>query len=365
MRVAIVHDYLTQRGGAERVVLSMSKAFPGSPLYTSLYEPKATFPEFQNLDVHCLALNRVGLIRRNHRLGLPFLAWAFSHLKLSADVVICSSSGWAHGVKTEGRKVVYCYTPPRWLYQSQLYLRPTNIVGRIGLSVMRQRLVEWDLRAARSADLYLTLSTAVQTRIREVYGVHAAILPPPYAVDPLGSQSALSGIEQGYVLCVARLLPYKNVDAVIDAFRPIPTTRLIVVGRGPEASRLRVRAPSNVRLVGGVDDDQLRWLYANAAGVVSASFEDYGLTPLEAAAFGKPAAVLRWGGFLDTVIETKTGVFFDRPTPAEIGNAITRLLAEKFDRRAILRHASNYSEEKFITRLRSMVDHVNGIGFHL
>jgi glycosyltransferase involved in cell wall biosynthesis len=361
MRIAIVHDYLTQRGGAERVVLSMSKAFPSSPLYTSLYEPKATFPEFQNLDVRCLALNRVGLLRRNHRLGLPFLAWAFSQLKVSADLVICSSSGWAHGVKTEGRKVVYCYTPARWLYQSQVYLRPTNIVGRIGLSVVRQHLAEWDLRAAHSADLYLTLSTAVQTRIRQVYGVQAQILPPPYSIDPTGLQSAIEGIEPDYVLCVARLLPYKNVDALIEAFRMTPTIRLVVVGSGPEASQLRSRAPDNVRFVGVVDDGQLRWLYAQSAGIVSASFEDYGLTPLEASAFGKPAAVLRWGGFLDTVIEMETGVFFDRPTPIEIGEAISRLLTVKFDRKAILRHANDYTEENFVARLRIIADRMIGI----
>src|SRR5579862_2623768 len=109
MKVALVHDYLTQRGGAERVVLSLTRAFPGTPVYTSLYDPDGTFPEFSEVDVRTLPINRVGLLRSHHRLALPLLAPSFSQLKVKADVVICSSSGWAHGTKVEGAKIVYCY----------------------------------------------------------------------------------------------------------------------------------------------------------------------------------------------------------------------------------------------------------------
>ena len=123
MTVVLVHDYLTQRGGAERVVLSMTRAFPHAPLYTSLYDPRATFPEFGEIDVRTLPINRLPPLRRHHRAALPLLAPSFSSLRISADVVICSSSGWAHGARVEGRKIVYCHTPARWLYQSDRYLR--------------------------------------------------------------------------------------------------------------------------------------------------------------------------------------------------------------------------------------------------
>ena len=123
MTVAIVHDYLTQRGGAERVVLSMMKAFPEAPVHTSLFHPEGTFPEFGTADVRMSHLDRFGVLRRNHRLAIPLLAPAFSTRRVDAEVVLCSSSGWAHGVRTTGRKIVYCYTPPRWLYdQADLYL---------------------------------------------------------------------------------------------------------------------------------------------------------------------------------------------------------------------------------------------------
>src|SRR5437868_3905298 len=133
MRVAIVHDYLTQRGGAERVVLSMLKAFPKALVYTSLYDPNSTFQEFRNIEVRTLPIDRIGTLRRNHRLALPLLAPAFSQLKVDADVVICSSSGWAHGVKTDARKVVYCYTPARWLYQPDRYLARDKSVAHAAL----------------------------------------------------------------------------------------------------------------------------------------------------------------------------------------------------------------------------------------
>jgi glycosyltransferase involved in cell wall biosynthesis/ubiquinone/menaquinone biosynthesis C-methylase UbiE len=355
-RVAIVHDYLTQRGGAERVVLSMLRAFPRAPLYTSLYRPETTFPEFAAADVRTLPLNRVPPLRRYHRLALPLLAPAFSRLEVRADVVLCSSSGWAHGARVPGRKVVYCYTPARWLYQRERYLGDQSPRGAVAaLAALRPHLTRWDRRAAASADRYLTLSTAVSERIRALYGRDAEILPPPLTIDPDALAKPVEGLAPGFFLCVSRLLPYKDVAEVCEAFSMLPDERLAVAGDGPDASRLRARAPANVRLLGSVTDAQLRWLYANCAGLLSASYEDYGLTPLEAAAFGKPAAVLRWGGFLDTVREGSTGVFFDVPEPEEIRRAPAVLRSREWDAQAIRAHAESYSESRFVERLRQVV----------
>ncbi|MDQ6946298.1 MAG: glycosyltransferase [Actinomycetota bacterium] len=166
----------------------------------------------------------------------------------------------------------------------------------------------------------------------------------------------MAGIEPGFLLCVARLLPYKNVDAVIAAAERLPEQRMVVVGHGPDWHRLYQLAPGNVRLLGTVADDELRWLYANCKATVAASYEDYGLFPLEGAAFGKPTAALRWGGFLDTVIEDVTGVFFDQPSPNAIHQAVLRLQSLQLDARTIRQHAGNYSEDRFIATLRHIVD---------
>jgi glycosyltransferase involved in cell wall biosynthesis len=353
--VAIVHDYLTQRGGAERVVLSMLKAFPGAPLYTSLYEPDATFPAFRNADIRTAAIDRVRPLRRRHRLALPLLARTFSSLTVSADVVLCSSSGWAHATNVRGRKVVYCHSPARWLYQTDRYLGGSGRLAGASVRILRPYLVRWDSEAARTADRYLTNSTFVGRQVAALYGIDPIVLAPPYAVDPNGAARASEPVEPGYFLCVSRLLPYKNVDAVVAAFRASPEKRLVVVGTGPQQSRLRRVASANVRFFESVSDEELRWLYANCAGVVAASHEDYGLTPLEAAAFGKPAAVLRWGGFLDTVMDGTTGVFFDAPRAEAVRAAVSQLSAREWDAAAIRAHADRYSETRFVERLREIV----------
>lgn len=354
MSIALVHDYVTQRGGAERVVLAMLRAFPGAPLYTSLYEPELTFPEFADADVRPLAHNRWSLLRRNHRLALPLLAGAFSRLHVEADVVLCSSSGWAHGVQAAGRKVVYCHTPARWLYQTNGYLGGRAYARAAALAVLRRRLVRWDRAAAATPHRYLANSRAVQKRIADLYRIDAELLPAPHAMDARAPQRAVAGLDDGFVLCVARLLPYKNVDAVIDAFRALPGEQLVVAGSGPEEERLRRNAPANVRVLGRVVDDELRWLYAHSRGLVAASYEDYGLTPLEAAAFGKPTAALGFGGFLDTIRDGVTGVFFDRPEPRGVAHAVSELLARDWAADEIVAHAARFSESRFAGRLREI-----------
>jgi glycosyltransferase involved in cell wall biosynthesis len=351
----LVHDYVTQRGGAERVVLSMVKAFPDAPLYTSLYDPARTFPEFGEVDIRTLPLNRIPLFRRKHRLAFPFLALAFSGLEISADVVLCSSSGWAHGVGTDGAKIVYCHSPARWLYQTERYLPRRWSPARVAVGLAHGYLMRWDLRSAKGAARYLANSMAIGAQIRDIYGIEAEVLPPPPPIELNGLAREHRDLEPGFFLCVARLLPYKNVDCIIQAFAQMQDERLIIVGSGPQEDRLRRGAPPNVAFAGRVSDDELRWLYANSVGVVAASYEDYGLTPLEGAVLGKPAAVLRAGGFLETVVEGVTGVFFDEPEPGLIRHAVQQIRFGKWDSGVLVEHAARYSEQRFIDRLRSVV----------
>jgi glycosyltransferase involved in cell wall biosynthesis len=353
--VAIVHDYLTQRGGAERVVLALLEAFPDAPVYTALYHPSGTYPEFKDVDVRVSGLNRVSLFRRRHRLALPFLAPTFTRMLVPAQVTLCSSSGWAHGARGAGRKVVYCYNPARWLYQHDVYLGSRSRAIRAALALLRPYLRRWDVRQAATADRYIAISSVVRERIASHYRIDAQVIPPPPGMAPDGRQRALPGIEPGFVLCVSRLLPYKNVEPVMEAFRLLPSERLLVVGTGPLEAQLRQKASANAHLLGQVADEALRWAYANCLGIIAASYEDFGLVPLEAAAFGKPSAVLRWGGFLDTVLPGSTGVTFDRPEPGAIAGALRQLRASRWDAGAIRAHAENYSLSRFVARLRAIV----------
>lgn len=356
MKVAVVHDYLTQRGGAERVVLSMLKAFPGAPLHTSLYWQEETYPAFADADVRPMSLDRIGTLRHHHRLALPLLAPAFSRHRVDADVVLCSSSGWAHGVHTDGRKIVYCYSPARWLYQSHRYLRNSRSPVGAALRLLKPTLLHWDQHSARSADRYLVISAVVQQRVLHAYGINAEVLSPPHTMEVDGIQQEVAGVQPGALVAVTRLMAYKNVDKVVEAFADLPDQRLVVVGTGPMGARLKSMAGKNVRFVGSVNDAQLRWLYASSSGIVSASHEDYGLTPLEAAVFGKPAVVLRWGGYEETVVEDETGLFFDTPTPASVADGVRRLTARPWDASVLRARAATFSEPAFIGRLRGIVD---------
>jgi len=353
--IALVHDYLTQRGGAERVVLALTRAFPAAPLHTSLYEPGSTFGAFAAVDVRTMPINRVAALRRDHRLALPLLAPSFSATTVESDVVLCSSSGWAHGVRTHGRKVVYCHAPARWLYQPDRYLAESGRGTRLAVQAMAPALRRWDRKAARSADRYLANSERTRRLIGEVYGIDAEVVHPPHGVDVDAPQTAVAGLDDGFHLCVSRLLPYKNVDAIITAFASRPDQRLVVVGRGPDAGRLHALAGANVSFVDFASDEQLRWLYAHARALIGASYEDFGLTPLEAAAFGTPSVVMRFGGYLETVVDGETGVFFDAPQADAIAAALDELDGTDLSPAAIRAHARRFGDDRFADRIRSVV----------
>jgi glycosyltransferase involved in cell wall biosynthesis len=354
-RVAFVHDYLTQRGGAERVVLAMLRAYPDAPLYTSFYEPSATFTEFRDLDIRTSPVNHVRPLRHHHRLALPVLAPAFSATHIDADVVVCSSAGWAHGVRTSGRKIVYCHTPARWLYQTDRYLRTASRPTKAVMGLLRRPLLAWDRRAAAAADRYLAVSSAVRVRVAETYGVDADLMRPPPGLYRDGPQAEVERVEGVFVLCVARLMPYKNVDAVLDAARALPDLQFVFVGSGPDEGRLRRLAPDNALFVGEIEDPELRWLYDRCRALIAASHEDYGLTPLEAAEFGRPSVVLRWGGFLDSVIEGKTGLFFDEVSGEAIAARVKQAVAEDWDEAFLQAHAFERSDAAFTSRFRELV----------
>lgn len=354
--VAIAHDYLTQRGGAERVVLALAGIFPEAGIFTTLFHPDGTFPELARSRVQCSWLDRLPGARTHHRLALPLLAPATTGIRIDAEVTVCSSSGWAHGVTTTGRKVVYCHTPARWLYQADRYLDGSSPLVAPVLAALGPSLRRWDRTAAATADRYLVNSHAVRKRVENLYGIEAEVLPPPVLVDVDGPVQPIDGIGTGFVLCVSRLLGYKNVSAVIEAFGRLPGERLVVVGTGPLARQLAASAPRNVTLVGAVDDARLRWLYRASSALVSASYEDFGLTPIEAAAYGKPVAVLRWGGFLDTLVEGETGEYVERPEPRAVIDAMRRLRSRSWDKATLRARAGLYAPERFAARIREIVE---------
>ena len=347
-----MHDYLTQRGGAERVVLAMTRAFPEAVVHTSLYDPDGTYPEFRDVDVRVSGLNRVPLLRSKHQIALPVLPWAMRRVEVGdVDVVLVSSSGWAHGVHSEVPVVVYCHNTPRWLYQVEDYELGLGWLKRLGLRLLDHRLRRWDGWAAQRAHRYLANSRSVQARISDIYGREAELLPPPLCLDPNGPQSHIPGIEPGYLLTVSRVRGYKATQLIADAAGLLPHERLVIVGGTPPG----FRDHPNVTVVEDITDEELRWLYANAEALVAMSREDFGLTPPEANSHGVPSLVLRAGGYLETTVEGVSGLFIDESDARSLADGIERLRDTFFDPEQIRRHAAQFDEETFAARLRDVL----------
>jgi glycosyltransferase involved in cell wall biosynthesis len=358
-RVAIAHDYLTQLGGAEKIVLSMSRAFPEAPIYTMLYDPETTYPEFADRDVRVSAANKFAPLRKHHRVGLPIYPLVAQSVFIDADVVLTSTSGWSHGFRTNGRKLIYCYSPARWLYLSDKYLGDgSGLVKRAGLALTRPYLKAWDRRQALAADKYYAISTLIKGRIADTYGIDAEVMFAPVAMSQTFTTEPIAEMDssgEDFYLVVSRLLPYKNVDVIVRAFAG-SDRKLVVVGKGPDDERLREMKTPNVLMLSDLTDGQMAWLYKNCRALIAASYEDYGLTPIEAGVWGRPSVALRFGGFLDTIDEGVTGMYFDEPEPRAIDDALDRFEAAAFDPDKIRRHVEQFTEDVFTEKLHTAVD---------
>jgi glycosyltransferase involved in cell wall biosynthesis len=346
--VAIVHDYLNQPGGAERVVLEMAAMWPHAPIYTSLYRPDSTFPEFKAHDVRTSPLDRVP-VDAGFRNLFPLYPAAFRAFgTLSQDVVISSSSGWAHSVRTspESFHAVYCYTPARWLYGDD----------HLGVSRAKQMLKpaigfvrRWDRAAAGRPDLYIAISEAVRDRIKLRYGRDAPVVYPPVDVERFTPKARGERL-----LVVSRLLAYKRVDVIVDA-----ATRagigLDVVGTGPALAGLRSRAGSTVAFHGRLPDADVTTLMEGCRAFCLPGKEDFGITPVEANAAGKPVVAFGQGGVLETIEDGVSGALFGSYENADVLGAIDRCDAIDTTPDALALMASRFSLQTFRVRLVEVI----------
>lgn len=364
-QIAIAHDYLTQKGGAERVVLALHRMWPDAPIYTTFYDPEGTFPEFRDAHIVTSPLNRVGLLRKDPRRALPLLPLASSLMHVKEPIAVVSTSGWAHGFRYDGATLVYCHTPARWVYLLDDYLGEggrNSIKGWIA-RVLRPGLRMWDRAAVRRRTQYVANSTVVKERIERTYGMaDVDLVFPPHSVSTDGPQEPIPGAERlaesGFLLSVARLMPYKHVDVAIEAAARAGLP-LVVIGKGPEEARLRAMAGQDVVFGQDLTDAQLRWAYAHATALIAASHEDFGITPLEASAWGVPTVALRAGGYLDTIVEGVNGVFVDAPTVDDVVAGVARLVARDWDGEAMQDHAASFSEDGFGRQIQKGVSGLN------
>lgn len=353
MRAVLVHDYLTQRGGAERVVLEMARAFEVDAIVTSAYVPERTFPEFRDLPVVSLGLEKVPLLR-DPRYALPIIGQLFRrHRPTDADVVLCSSSGFAHQISTPLPKIVYCHNPPRWLHQEEDYAGELGRTASAGLRLLRPRLLAGDRAGALSATAYIANSRNVARRIRRVYGIGATVVHPPRGLDPYGPVEPIPGVPPGFLLTVGRARGYKRTRLLMEAVAEMPDMTLVAVG-----SRSDEPWPDNIVQVTDLSDAQLRWLYRSATALLACSHEDFGLTPVEAFAFGTPVGAIPEGGYLETCVDGRTGLWLDVSSREALQTSIRSLVGRSWDAAEIIRHGRRWAPATFHQELASAVEQV-------
>jgi glycosyltransferase involved in cell wall biosynthesis len=350
VRVSIVHDYLNQLGGAERVVLEMARIWPDAPIHTTLYRPATTWPGFAGRDIRTSALDRLP-VDGAFRTLLPLFPLAIRSLGvLGGDLVVSSSSGWAHGVRTAPgtTHVVYCYAPARWLYGD----RYIGWVKPVALAPLFAALRGWDRRAAQRQDAYITIAENVRRRVRDAYGIESQVVHPPVDVDrfratPRGDR----------LLVVSRMIAYKRVDLAIRA-AAMTGAHLDVVGDGPALDALRAIAGPTVTFHGQVDDAARDELLQACSAVVVAGMEDFGMVAVEANAAGKPVVAYAAGGALETQEEDVTGVFFREKSPAALADALRRVDRLDAPPDRLRRNALRFGAEAFRDNLAAAVDRV-------
>lgn len=378
-RVALAHDWLTGMRGGEKVLEVFGNLFPQAPLYTLLHKPGSVSATIENRRIVCSPLQRIPGISGRYRQFLPLMPWAMERLQIEpVDLVISTSSCVAKGVipPLGAKHACYLFSPMRYLYDRfDDYFRVgrAHWTTRAAMRLVRPRLRRWDRQSCERIDRLATISKFVAERAERHYGLASDVIYPPVDIDRFADAARPS---EGYYLMVTALVPYKNVDVALDAFRLLGRAgdrRLVVVGSGPLEARLRKAKPSHVEFTGWVDDDRLRELVGGCRAFLFPNVEDFGIAPIEAMAAGKPVIALGQGGALETIVDLDrfdrghwpevsgpTGLFMTGESPGDLAQAIERFehSEQRFDADEIRVWARRFDRPQFARQILAWLDDV-------
>ncbi len=363
-KIALIHDYLTQFGGAEKVIESIHELHPWAPLYTAIYNPTSLNNAFSDWDIRTSFLQNFPGAKNHTRLFLPFLPAAFESFNLkNFDLVISSASAFAKGVITHpGTKhICYCHTPTRYLWSdADRYIKevalpwPANKIAPYLMPYALQYYRLWDYRAAQRPDILIANSKTVQDRIKKYYNRDSIIIYPPVQVNNFTVRK--TNDIKDYYLVISRLMPYKRVDLVIKAFNRLRLP-LIVVGTGEDAP-LKALAKNNITFTGWVGEDKKKELLQGARALIFPQEEDFGITAVEALASGVPVIAYSQGGATEIIEEGKSGLFFHEQIWEELADKVARFqfIYKNFDPQVCRARAEIFSEERFKNELSSLIN---------
>lgn len=363
MKVAIVHDYLTKLGGAEKVLQVIHRMYPDAPIYTLLYDQTGTKDQFvDGYDIRPSKLQKLpGFIRKRSRLLLSKFPSAIESLDLSKfDVVISSSNSFAHGVVISPKTlhITYCYSPTRYLWDwSNQYLKENNIgFGSVGFYIrsLLSKLRVWDYGASKRTNEWVAISKTVANRIKKYYRRNSEVIYPPTEIDELLKNKLQP---KDFYLIVSRLTQYKNIDLAISAFNELKLP-LFIIGEGADEKRLRAMANNNIKFLGWVDDKICDKYWSECRAFLFPGEDDFGLAPVQAMAAGRPVVALRAGGATETVVEGITGEFFDQPTAIDLISAVKKLEKnyQSYNLTKCKDQARKFSEEVFVKNFSEFIE---------
>ena len=348
MKLALVHDWLNQNGGAEDVLEHLVRYYPDSPVYTSMYAPDLMPGEYHAWDIRPTWMDRLPGIHSHHQAYLPLYPLAFQNLDLSGyDVILSNKSGFCHGVRSgpDALHICYCLAPTRYIWDLESYLEREQFgpAVRAAARLVARLYRRWDYAAARRVDHFIAISTEIRDRIQRYYRRDSTIIYPPVEVaDRFAPSSAIDD----YFLVVSRLIPYKRIDLAVQACTRLGLP-LIVGGKGRDRERLEAMAGPTVQFIGYVPDEDLPDLFARCRAFIFPGLEDFGITPVQAQAAGRPVIAFRGGGALDTVIPGKTGLLFDDPTVESLIDVLRDFDETRFDPAELRAHAMQFDSAVF------------------
>jgi glycosyltransferase involved in cell wall biosynthesis len=356
MKVAIVHDWLNQNGGAERVLEEFHAMYPDAPIFTTMYDPDRMPAAYKQWDIRTTWMQRLPMVTKKHQVYMPLYPMALESLDLAGyDLVISSSSAFCHGVLTrpETCHICYCYTPTRFMWNYFDYVK------REGLAKWQQRLLapqllrlrQWDRVSADRVDYWIGISNLVQQRIAKFYRRTSDVIFPPVDTSRFTPETSYDD----YYLVLSRLIPYKRIDLAIEACNRTKS-RLLIAGSGRETERLKKLAGPTVEFLGRVPEEQLSSLYARCQAFLFPGEEDFGLTPLEANAAGRPVIAYKAGGTLDTVVPGVSGEYFTEQTVDNLAAALTAFNPDAYDPKRIRSHAETFDTKVFRERFGAFVE---------
>lgn len=353
-RVALVHDFLLDVRGAERVFIALCDEFPNADLFTAVYDEEGTEGRFAHRTVHTSFLQRARPTARSFRAMLPLYPYAIEALDLRGyDVVLSSSSAWAHGVIPEENAihVCYCHNPFRYAWNERdATLAARSLMTRAALGVVFQRWRQWDWIAAQRVDTYVANSETTERRIARYFNRESEVVYPP--VDT--GRFSPGNVGPSYVV-LSELMAHKRIDIAIHAFNQLRLP-LTVIGNGPDARRLHRIAGPTIRFEGRVSDERAAVLLAESRAMVVTATEEFGIAAVEAQAAGRPVIALAEGGVRETVIEGVTGVFYDENSVAALAAAVADFDPLTVDPEACVRNAQRFDAARFRTVMRRVVE---------